>query len=104
MRISQYDRALQNLARRSARKLYDRRVAWPSDRAKRQAIKDVKWQCWLTHEETAALDALRDLHGGLSRYGLVRLALLSLAKAGEKETKETPYHGRENHPGNLYPY
>lgn len=104
MRISQYDRALQELARRSARKLYSRRFSWPSRKAKQQAMKDVKWQCWLTHEESATLDALRSQHGDLSRYGLTRLALLSLAKAAEKETKETPYNGRTDIESVLFPH
>lgn len=103
MRISQYDRALQELARRSARKLYDRRTAWPSRRAQQQAMKDVKWQCWLSHAESAALDALRAQHGDLTRYGLTRLALLSLAKAAEKKTKETPYNGRTDDTGPVWP-
>lgn len=104
MRISQYDRALQEITRKTARKLYHRRVNWPSGKAKWQAMKEIKWQCFLTHEETAALDALRHQHGDLSRYGLTRIALIALAKAAEKDMKEAPYIGNGDRNEVMYPH
>lgn len=94
MKYSHYDAALARLARAAEFRLYFRHTDWPSADAKRKAAKLVKWQCWLTHEEAATLDALRLKYGGLSRYALTRLAMLALIKSGEKDVKETPHNGR----------
>lgn len=94
MRYSQYDHALSKIVRNAENRLYRRRLAWPSADAKRKAAKETKWQCWLSHEEAATLDALRTKYGGISRYGLTRLALLALIRNGDKEVKETPDYGR----------
>lgn len=41
----------------------------------------VKWQCHMSLKESAALDTIRKeiMPGGVSRYGLVRMLLLTLA-------------------------
>lgn len=90
MRLSRYDRELNDLAQRAALKLYYRGTEWPSRKAMWQASKDVKFQCWMTHKEAAVLEALRNKYD-MSRYGLVRMALLALVKAASADMrKEVP--------------
>ena len=96
MKLSRYDRALNDLAHQVALKLYNRRSEWPSREALWQAQKNVKYQCWLTHKEAAALEALRSKYH-MSRYGLVRLVLLALVDAaGPDMRKEVPEHAARN--------
>lgn len=90
MRLSRYERELNDLTAKAALKLYNRRAEWPSRDALRQAQKQVKFQCWLSLEEAATLDALRAKYG-VTRYGLVRLALLALIEvAGPDMRSEIP--------------
>lgn len=90
MRLSRYDRELNDLTAKAALKLYNRRTEWPSRDALRQAKKQVKFQCWLSIEEAAALDALRHKYD-VTRYGLVRLVLLALIEiAGPDMRQEVP--------------
>ena len=93
MKYSQYDRALSNIVRSAENRLARRLAEWPSKDARRKVAKETKWQCWLSHEEAATLDALRN-RTGISRYALTRLALLALIKTSEKSVKETPSNGR----------
>lgn len=87
MKLSRYDRELNDMAHHAALKLYNRRSDWPSRKAMWQAQKDVKFQCWLTHKEAAALEALRHKYD-MSRYGLVKLALMALSDVSAADMKK----------------